>query len=53
MSFDNVLQQKGFVFETRFIIFFDTTNNYILQVTISCTYKHTSVHSHVFTAVAW
>jgi hypothetical protein len=39
----------GFGLMTGFIGLFDAARDYVLQFTI----KHTSVHTHVFTAVAW
>jgi hypothetical protein len=36
---------------TQFIAHFDTAHDYTLQFTV--THTHTSVHSHVFTAIAW
>jgi hypothetical protein len=41
----------GFGLMTEFIVLFDTSRDYTLHFTI--THTHTSVHSHVFTAVAW
>jgi hypothetical protein len=41
--------ETGFGLVTGFIVHFDTVRDYTLQFTIT----HTSVHSHVFTTVAW
>jgi hypothetical protein len=40
----------GFGLMTRFVAHFDTARDYTLQFTI--THIYTSVHSHVFTAIA-
>jgi hypothetical protein len=40
----------GFGLMTGFIAHFDTSCDYTLQLTVN---THTSVHSHVFIAVAW
>jgi hypothetical protein len=41
--------EMGFGLMTRCIAHFDTACDYTLQFTI----KNTSVHTHVFTAIAW
>jgi hypothetical protein len=49
LSRDGVWLQMGFGLMTGFIAHLDTARDYILQFTIT----HTSVHSHIFIAIAW
>jgi hypothetical protein len=42
----------GFGLMTAFIELFDTVHDYTSQFTVLHTHS-TSVHSHVFTAIAW
>jgi hypothetical protein len=54
LSRDRLWLWTGFGLMTRFIGHFDTVHDYTLQFTITTnTQAQTSVHSHVFTAVAW